>query len=109
MRFYANEFEDKKLTCICCGKEFTFKASEQAFYKEKDISEPKRCKECRAKNRENEKGVILTCTGCGEDFLLADGEKKFFEEHNLEIPKRCKKCRSKRRIHDKYYSNSKSS
>ena len=39
---------DKTLTCRDCGKEFTFTAGEQEFYKEKGFTnEPTRCKECR--------------------------------------------------------------
>lgn len=47
------EFEDKTIKCIDCGEEFTFTAGEQAFYKEKGLTnEPKRCKECRNKKKE---------------------------------------------------------
>ncbi len=43
------KFTDKTLTCVDCGKEFVFTASEQEFYAEKGFTnEPKRCKECRA-------------------------------------------------------------
>ena len=46
------EFEDKTLVCQDCGKEFTFTAGEQAFYREKGLdNEPKRCKECRDKRK----------------------------------------------------------
>ena len=46
------EFEDKTLVCQDCGKEFTFTAGEQAFYKEKGLeNEPKRCKACRDKKK----------------------------------------------------------
>ena len=46
------EFEDKTLICKDCGKEFVFTAGEQAFYKEKGLTnEPKRCKECRDKRK----------------------------------------------------------
>lgn len=46
------EFQDKTLVCQDCGKEFTFTAGEQAFYKEKGLTnEPKRCKECRDKRK----------------------------------------------------------
>ena len=46
------EFTDKTLVCQDCGKEFTFTAGEQAFYKEKGLdNEPKRCKECRDKRK----------------------------------------------------------
>jgi hypothetical protein len=43
----VNTMEDKKLTCVDCGKEFIFTAREQEFYAQKGFSEPKRCKECR--------------------------------------------------------------
>lgn len=43
------EFKDKTLKCVDCGKEFTFTAGEQQFYAEKGFTnEPKRCPECRA-------------------------------------------------------------
>ncbi|HKY04686.1 MAG TPA: zinc-ribbon domain-containing protein [Blastocatellia bacterium] len=39
--------EDKTLTCADCGQPFTFSAGEQAFYLERGMTEPKRCKPCR--------------------------------------------------------------
>ena len=46
------EFQDKTLTCVDCGCEFTFTAGEQQFYREKGLdNEPKRCKECRDKKK----------------------------------------------------------
>jgi len=42
-------FEDKKITCVRCGKEFVFTAGEQQFFQERNLgSEPRRCKECRS-------------------------------------------------------------
>jgi len=38
---------DKNLTCIDCRTLFVFNAGEQAFYRERNLSEPKRCKPCR--------------------------------------------------------------
>lgn len=40
-----------RLTCKQCGKEFTMADSEIKFYKEKNLQLPKRCKECRDKNK----------------------------------------------------------
>jgi hypothetical protein len=40
-------FEDKVLTCLDCGQDFTFSSSEQFFYWSKGLTEPKRCKSCR--------------------------------------------------------------
>jgi CxxC-x17-CxxC domain-containing protein len=39
---------DKALTCADCSSEFTFTASEQEFYAERQFSEPRRCPSCRA-------------------------------------------------------------
>lgn len=39
--------EDRELTCSDCGGRFTWSAQDQAFFKEKGFSEPKRCKPCR--------------------------------------------------------------
>lgn len=45
-------YEDKTLTCVECGAEFTFSASEQEFFAEKGLAnEPKRCLECRQNRR----------------------------------------------------------
>jgi hypothetical protein len=42
---------DKTITCSDCGGIFQFTAREQAFYQEKQLSQPKRCKDCRAKKK----------------------------------------------------------
>jgi CxxC-x17-CxxC domain-containing protein len=39
---------DKTLTCADCGEPFTFTASEQQFYAERQFSEPRRCASCRS-------------------------------------------------------------
>lgn len=39
---------DQNLTCIDCGKQFTFTESEQEFYQSKGFSTPGRCPDCRA-------------------------------------------------------------
>ncbi len=40
------EFIDKQLTCLDCGREFTFASGEQRYFWAKGLSEPKRCKPC---------------------------------------------------------------
>jgi DNA-directed RNA polymerase subunit RPC12/RpoP len=42
---------DRKLVCMDCEKEFVFDAGEQAFFKEKGFTDPKRCPTCRKKVR----------------------------------------------------------
>jgi len=39
---------DKVLACADCGQEFTFTASEQQFFADRQFSEPRRCPSCRA-------------------------------------------------------------
>lgn len=39
---------DKVLTCSDCGQEFTFTASEQQFFADRQFTEPRRCPSCRA-------------------------------------------------------------
>ncbi|HEX5465569.1 MAG TPA: CxxC-x17-CxxC domain-containing protein [Candidatus Limnocylindrales bacterium] len=41
-------YADKILTCADCGQAFTFTASEQEFYSNRQFSEPRRCASCRA-------------------------------------------------------------
>jgi CxxC-x17-CxxC domain-containing protein len=41
-------YEDKTITCVDCGAEFTFTADEQQRFAERGFTnEPKRCKTCR--------------------------------------------------------------
>jgi CxxC-x17-CxxC domain-containing protein len=39
---------DRTLTCVDCRQEFSFTASEQQFYADRQFSEPRRCASCRA-------------------------------------------------------------
>lgn len=43
-----------KRTCKQCGKEFELSESEIQFYKNKNLNIPKRCKACRAKNKQSQ-------------------------------------------------------
>ena len=43
-----------KYTCKQCGKEFTLTDSEISFYESKKLSLPKRCEECRKKNKQEQ-------------------------------------------------------
>jgi CxxC-x17-CxxC domain-containing protein len=45
---YASTYTDKTLTCVDCTQPFTFLATDQQFYAEKEFSEPRRCPACRA-------------------------------------------------------------
>ncbi len=47
----ATNGADKRLVCAECGSTFAFEAGERAFFAERGLSEPKRCPDCRKKNR----------------------------------------------------------
>src|SRR5262245_17265624 len=80
--------EDKSITCVDCGEEFLFTAGEQAFYRERGLTnEPTRCKNCREKRkagramtsgaggggggssygRSEKQMYAATCSNCGRD------------------------------------------
>lgn len=44
--------EHKTITCPDCGNDFLFTKGEQEYYAIKQLSDPKRCKACRAARRE---------------------------------------------------------
>ena len=44
--------ESKKIVCQDCGKEFDFSVRDQEFYQENGWTEPKRCKDCREKRKQ---------------------------------------------------------
>ncbi len=50
-------YQDKTLTCIDCGADFTFTIDEQEFYASHQLTnEPKRCKPCREKRKSMPRG-----------------------------------------------------
>ncbi len=59
------DFEDISIKCIDCSESFTWTAGEQAFFIQKQLSNPpKRCKPCkRAKNRRIEAVETARTTG----------------------------------------------
>ena len=70
-----------KRTCKQCGKEFILTQSEIDFYKSKNLSLPKRCKECREQNKKSTSGgKIHVSPGTNEGnyryFVRTDGSDK---------------------------------
>lgn len=74
-------YSDETLTCVDCGRSFTFTANEQEFYASKGFTnKPSRCSDCRAARKasgggrrgaENSGGrraremFKATCSQCG--------------------------------------------
>ena len=46
-----------KRTCVQCGKDFFLTDSEIRFYKDKKLSLPKRCKDCREANKKSRESI----------------------------------------------------
>ena len=80
-------YEDITLTCRDCGEEFVFTAGEQQFYAEKGFeNEPKMCKDCRKKKKEEGKQYFTAvCASCGK-------EAKVPFQPNNDRPVYCSAC-----------------
>lgn len=95
---------DMQLTCSDCGQEFTFTAADQAFFRERGYSTPKRCKPCRQAKKNDQggggyggggygggyrssqpQGTPVTCAGCGQQTTVP------FEPRG-DRPVFCKSC-----------------
>ncbi len=97
------KFSDKTLTCQECGSEFTWDASEQAYFAKKGFKEvPKRCRACREQRKreqesEKAKEREVVCIKCGkkglttnevqpdEEVLCLDCVMKEREQQNKEL------------------------
>ena len=73
---------DKALTCVECGNEFTFTVGEQEFFASRGYTnEPKRCPQCRAARKSQQRGYgdsygsaremhPVVCAQCGKDTMV---------------------------------------
>lgn len=101
------EYQDKTLSCVDCGADFVFSASEQEFYANKGFTnEPKRCPDCRAARKQQQRGSSgswdsggytrqrqmfpAVCAACGRDTQVP------FEPRDGR-PVYCSECYSKQR------------
>src|SRR5260370_129423 len=59
--------QDKDVTCVDCGAQFSFSARDQAFYQERGYQAPRRCKTCRDKRKSGAlpQGGIRQPSGAG--------------------------------------------
>ncbi len=55
--------QDKTLTCVDCGAQFTFSERDQAFYQERGYQAPRRCKTCRDKRKNSAAPASASETG----------------------------------------------
>ncbi len=68
---------DKTLVCQDCNQEFTFSASEQQFYADRQFSEPRRCPSCRAA-RKASRGDYGASSGGGRSSGYSSGPREMF-------------------------------
>ena len=62
-------FEDKKLTCKECSKEFIWSTGEQQFYADKGLQNPPgRCPDCRKQRKTtSQQRYSIICKECGKE------------------------------------------
>ena len=82
---------DMTITCVDCGSDFSFSERDQAFFAERGMSTPKRCRECRAARKAQGGGAgaprggdrvrhPIVCQQCGKEdrqgcvFRTGDGD-----------------------------------
>lgn len=65
--------EDQRIKCVDCGEEFIFTAGEQAFYREKGLTNaPTRCRACRDKRKaERGQGAAAAPAAGGKEMHAA--------------------------------------
>ena len=74
-------YQDEKLICEDCGKEFDFTAGEQEFYASKGLTnKPKRCPECRKARRQKNRRKMCS---------YGAGNKREMRGHESGSSKRC--------------------
>jgi CxxC-x17-CxxC domain-containing protein len=56
---------DRTLTCVQCGQDFTFSADDQQYHAERGYQDPKRCPTCRAERRSSGGGGSSYRSGGG--------------------------------------------
>ena len=89
--------DDKVIKCRDCGVEFLFSVGEQEFFAEKGFQhEPTRCRDCRAKKRQEVGSVrelhTVVCASCGQETQVPFKPR-------LDRPVYCRDCFERERAH----------
>ena len=71
-------FEDKTLECEDCKGEFVWSAGEQEFFAEKGLVQPKRCRDCRQRRKQERQN--RPCDGNRHDGQHLDGGQPSFDK-----------------------------
>jgi hypothetical protein len=54
---------DERIECVECGRIFTWTSGEQRFFRERGLSRPKRCPDCRAHRRADQQSGMRGLVG----------------------------------------------
>lgn len=57
------DFQDVNIKCVTCGREFIFTAREQEFFASKGFKEPRHCRECRQKRKQERDQAFTEVSG----------------------------------------------
>ncbi len=57
------EYQDIQLKCVTCGREFIFTAKEQEFFQSKGFREPRHCRECRQRRKQERERLYAEASG----------------------------------------------
>ena len=75
----TSDYQDRPITCVDCGDDFTWTVGEQVFFHDKGLkNEPKRCKPC--KQAKNDRLAAIS-------FGQSAGAKQ-----RIEVTVRCAQC-----------------
>ncbi len=75
------DYQDRPITCVDCGEDFTWTVGEQVFFHDKGLkNEPKRCKPC--KHAKNERLAAISAA-------QSSGVKQ-----RIEVTVTCAQCRA---------------
>lgn len=72
----SGEYTDTVLACVDCKSEFIWTAGEQRFYEGKGLTQPKRCKECRAAKKQMRANGIQSESAAPPPFYDKDQEDR---------------------------------
>ncbi|HEY0005944.1 MAG TPA: zinc-ribbon domain containing protein [Pyrinomonadaceae bacterium] len=91
-RFGVNRFTDQHLTCTDCGGAFVWTAADQKYFREQGwTNTPKRCKPCRAANRNGSRRESAPVT-TAQPTLQARPARQRDDRQRVETEIRCAKC-----------------
>ena len=68
------------ISCCDCNANFFFGDNERAFYDEKGLAEPKRCRDCRKVKKEMPRTIQINCDRCKEDFPFSAAKQAEYKE-----------------------------